>query len=230
MVKCSECGAEVEFCPHCGQKLPVPAAEVPPPLALEERLRLRLERKEAAPPPEPPPAPPVTPPARPTPEAALQPPALACFLHPAAAATTVCDLCGKALCNECLTSYRELDLCREDYRQLLALQAPSLGAPHPGFSDAAAAASAAIVLLSIIAARFDPWVASFIPSNGPTLILGVVSAAGILGGLALKYVRHEVGGALMVFLFSLISLSVGGGFFVGALLGILAGVTLLLGV
>ena len=229
-MKCSKCGAETEFCPHCGARLPAPVAQPPPPPTLESRLRLRLERKEAvAPPLGPPPAPPVTPPTPPTLEAAGAPPTLACYLHPAIAAVTVCDLCGKPLCNVCLRSYRGLDLCQEDYRQVLASQAPALAAPRPGFSDAAAAASATIMLLSIIAARLYPWVASLIPTTGSSLILGVSSAAGMLGGLALKYARREIGGALVIFLFSLISLGVGGGFFVGAVLGIVAGLTMLLG-
>jgi len=237
VVKCSNCGAEVEFCSHCGARLPAPEAEIPPPLTLEDRLRMRLERREGAPPveippappPELPPGPPVTLPTIPSPEAAPTPPALACSLHPAVEASAVCDLCGKPLCNECLTSYRELDLCKDDYRKLLAMQPPSLVPSRYGFSAVAAAASVSLILLSIVAARLDPRVASFVPSSGPSLFLGILSVVGILAGLALRIARRETAGALVVLLCSLVSLGVGGGFFVGAVVGVIAGLMMLLG-
>lgn len=237
VVKCSNCGAELEFCSHCGARLPIPEAEIPPPLTLEDRLRMRLERREeappaeipAAPPPELPSAPPVTPPIIPSPEVAPAPPALACSLHPAVEASAVCDLCGKPLCNDCLKSYRELDLCKDDYSKLLAMQPPSLVPARYGFSAVAAAASAGLIFLSIVAARLDPRVASFVPSTGPSLFLGILSVVGILAGLALRIARRETSGALVVLLCSLVSLSVGGGFFVGAVLGVIAGLMMLLG-
>jgi len=228
LVKCPNCGTEFEFCSHCGTRLVAPVAEVPLPVTLEDRLRMRFEKREEAPPPELPVLPPVAPPLPPTPKEAVSPPTLTCSIHPGVAATTVCDLCGKPLCNECLTSYGELSLCKDDYRHILELQAPPAPLP-PKLSYGAAAASATLILLSIIIARLNPWVASLIPSTGLSPLLGALSAVGILVGLFLRYARHEIAGALLIFLCSLISLIVGGGFFIGAVLGIIAGMIMLLG-
>jgi hypothetical protein len=72
---------------------------------------------------------------------------------------------------------------------------------------------------------FLPWVA-FLGSVG--IILGIMLGIVLLGALVLILLNFRVMAAFMIFPTALVSLLIGGGFAIGAILAVLAGILLLL--
>lgn len=70
-----------------------------------------------------------------------------------------------------------------------------------------------------------PWVA-FLGSLG--IILGVMLGLVLLGALVLMLLNFRVMAAFMIFPTAIVSLLIGGGFGIGAILAVLAGILLLL--
>jgi hypothetical protein len=71
---------------------------------------------------------------------------------------------------------------------------------------------------------FLPWVPALGPFN---FILGIILGLILFGAVVMIFLKFRVLAAFMIFPTAVLSLFIGGGFFAGAILGIAAGILLL---
>ena len=85
---------------------------------------------------------------------------------------------------------------------------------------------------SLISPSFAAWWNTIIPWNASlgsfSFILGIVLGLVLLGTVVMVYLKYKVLAAFVIFPTALVSIFIGGGFILGAILGVLAGILLIL--
>lgn len=178
-----------------------------------------------------------------------------CFYHPNLPAVAVCSRCGRGTCASCSKPYGALTLCPNCYHIIPSPQmAPTMVSAYPGaaqpgwygpsFPSFFRSQWLPILMVGVAAAliftngaallspaffavwgSYLPWLAS-LGSIG--FILGIMLGLVLLGALVLIMLGFRVMAAFVIFPTALVSLLIGGGFVIGAVLAVIAGILLLL--
>ena len=177
-----------------------------------------------------------------------------CFYHPNLPAVAVCSRCGRGTCASCSKPYGALTLCPNCFHVIPSPQmAPSVvsafpGAAQPGwfgpyfpgffgslwFPIILVGIAAALIFMNGVAllspaffalwGSYLPWLASI---GSVSFILGIMLGLVLLGALVLILLNSKVMAAFVIFPTALVSLLIGGGFVLGAVLAVIAGILLL---
>lgn len=171
------------------------------------------------------------------PRVAAKIPALgSCFYHPNLQAAFLCARCGRQICRTCAKPRGDMVLCPECDAKFPAPLPPAAAPPQRAvigfvFSIVAGALILinALLLETYLAdlAQIFPWLLQFDVIF--LTYLGVTSAIVIIIGAIILYMpTFEVIGALLVLIFSIIAILVGGGFIAGLVSGLVGGVMAIL--
>jgi hypothetical protein len=171
------------------------------------------------------------------PRVAARIPALgSCYYHPNLQAAFICSRCGRPICRTCAKPRGDIVLCPECDAKFPAPPIPAAVPPHRavlGFIFSIIA-GALILINSLLLntylcdlAQIFPWLLQF--DTVFLTYLGAISAIVIIIGAVILYTpTFEVIGAILVLIFSLIAILVGGGFIAGMVSGIVGGIMAIL--
>jgi hypothetical protein len=153
-----------------------------------------------------------------------------CAFHPSRTAIIACDVCSKPICEECVKNYEDLILCPDDYYSIIR----EISSINFIESEKRNLISFFLSILSafLILGNAFSWILSlnilptfsiffFLENSYLALISSICSFLIALGAFLSLKPKREVSGGLMIMIFSLASLTVGGGFIIGSILGII---------
>jgi len=159
------------------------------------------------------------------------PPVGSCYYHPNLPATFTCGRCGRPICRTCAKPRGDMVFCPECDAKFPAPSAPSSLPPQRatmGFIFSLVAGALIFInglLLTSYQADLSqlfPWLTNF--ETTFLMFLGVACGICVLLGAVIIYLpTFEVIGAILVLIFSLIAILVGGGFIVGVASGVVGG-------
>ncbi|MEM2780259.1 MAG: hypothetical protein QW791_05245 [Candidatus Bathyarchaeia archaeon] len=159
-----------------------------------------------------------------------------CFYHPNLQAAFICARCGRQICRTCAKPRGDMVLCPECDAKFPAPLPPAVIPPRRaviGFIFSIVAG--ALILINALLletyfvdlAQIFPWLLQF--DTTFLTYLGVTSAIVIIIGAIILYMpTFEVIGALLVLIFSIIAILVGGGFIAGLVSGLIGGIMAIL--
>ncbi len=159
-----------------------------------------------------------------------------CFYHPNLQAAFICGRCGRQICRTCAKPRGDMVLCPECDAKFPAPLPPAVVPPQRaviGFIFSIVAG--ALILINALLlktyfvelAQIFPWLLQF--DTVLLTYLGVASALVIIIGAIILYTpTFEVIGALLVLIFSIITILIGGGFIAGLVSGLVGGVMAIL--
>ena len=179
-----------------------------------------------------------------------------CFYHPNLPAVAVCSRCGRGTCASCSKPYGALTLCPNCFHTIPPPQmAPGMVTAYPAAAQPGwygpffpfnffrsqwmpiilVGIAAALIITNGVALAsstffsvwswYLPWVASL---GSLAVILGVMLGLVLLGALVLMLLNLRVMAAFLIFPTAIVSLIIGGGFIIGAVIAVIAGILLLL--
>jgi len=86
--------------------------------------------------------------------------------------------------------------------------------------------------VSLVSPSFAAWWNTIIPWNASlgsvSIILGIILGVVLLVAVVMIFLKYKVLAAFVIFPTALVSIFIGGGFILGAILGVLAGILLIL--
>lgn len=232
MVTCPSCGVSTSFCPRCGYPLLrtsiiCDSCKQTINYCFNCNTPLREISKE------------ITAPAEteaikaPIPKEAPKIPLKVCFFHPKIEAIAKCDVCNKLLCKDCAKKFGDLILCPEDYPkdiELIEYAPPSpIIKKYPKITLILLISSIFLIFLQIFFILYQPSLffreALFISINYIVYALLVVNILIIISIALILKSKYPTLGSFIAMFASLISLFIGGGFFIGSILGVAGGIT-----
>jgi len=167
------------------------------------------------------------------------PPIGSCFYHKNIPAAYICSICGRSICRDCAKSIGAMIVCPECY----ARRVPP-GTVFPPTAETVVPPKPLITpfVLSMLSGVIISLNAILLPTLGPywfllliwpellkylsvLIVIGLVTGVTvILGSLLIYRQDNKLAGSIMVIIGSIASLLVGGGFYIGIILGIFGGI------
>ncbi|GEM_PF-4259960 len=155
---------------------------------------------------------------------------LFCAFHPSRKANKECDICSKPLCEECAKTYEDLVLCQYDYYNIIK-EISSINSIENEKKNLISFFISIIAAFLILGNAFS-WALSinifpifsiflFLEKNYLALISAICSIFIAIGAFLSLKPKREVSGGLMIMIFSFASLTIGGGFIIGSILGVI---------
>jgi DNA-directed RNA polymerase subunit M/transcription elongation factor TFIIS len=155
---------------------------------------------------------------------------LFCAFHPSRKANKECDICSKPLCDECAKNYEDLILCIDDYYNIIR-EISSINSIENEKNNLISFFISIIAAFLILGNAFS-WVLSlnifpifsiflFLEKNHLALISAICSIFIAIGAFLSLKPKREISGGLMIMIFSFASLTIGGGFIIGSILGVI---------
>jgi hypothetical protein len=224
LVVCPSCGINTSFCPNCGAPLTKDSiicdsckkvinycfnCNAPLRKVFEETKMKAIEASILEKPP----------------KISLK----ACFFHPKIEAIAKCDACDKLLCKDCAKKFGDLTLCPEDYPKDIEITeyAPPIIKKYPKNSLILLTFSIILFFLQIF---FIEYQASFflektllISASYMIYALLMIIALMVASIILIIKSKHQTLGSFIIMFISLIGLLIGGGFFIGSILGVAGG-------
>jgi len=167
------------------------------------------------------------------------PPIGNCFYHKNMPATYVCSVCGRSICRDCAKSIGGMIACSECYVRRVP---PGTVLPPTGETVAPSKLSITPFVLSILSGVIISLNAILLPFVDPywylllvwpellsylsgLIIVGLVIGVTVTLGSLLVYKQdNKSAGSIMVIIGSIASLLIGGGFYIGIVLGVAGGI------
>lgn len=224
MVVCSSCGINTSFCPNCGAPLKKDSiicdsckkvinycfnCNAPLRKIFEETKIKEIEASILEKPP--------------------KIPLKTCFFHPKIEAITKCDACDKLLCKDCAKKFGDLTLCPEDYPKDIEIveYAPPAIKKYPKNSLILTSFSIILFFLQIFFIEYRSLFIDktlIINANYMIFVLLIIIALMVMSIILIIKSKHQTLASFVIMFISLIGLIIGGGFFIGSILGVAGGI------
>ncbi|MEM2084204.1 MAG: hypothetical protein QXV10_06790 [Nitrososphaerota archaeon] len=223
MVVCPSCGINTSFCPNCGHSLTKDSiicdsckkvinycfnCNAPLRKVFEETKIKEIEASILEKPP----------------KISLK----VCFFHPKIEAIAKCDACDKLLCKDCAKKFGDLTLCPEDYpKDIEAVEyAPPTIKKYPKNSLTLISSSIILFFLQIFFIEYQSLFLEktlLMSISYMIFVLLMIIALMIASIILIIKSKHPALGSFIIMFSSLIGLFIGGGFFIGSILGVAGG-------